>query len=183
VKSPKVGIFWLVKGRLLIDSTPVHEAEDYGECKNHPRGHIDRWRQMQMAGMVPYKIDRADKHIAELNAAIVALKDNYTASVEQSEAGHQSLIHACPELQDAFRNLALIIGDAIHNLRAALEFAWIATLEKQHIPYDPKHVSFPIRDNLQDVEGALNGIKVNTLSPKLYDQIVKGTQPCREGKG
>ncbi len=129
------------------------------------------------------KIARADKHIAELNAAIAALKDNYTASVEQSEAGHQSLIHACPELQDALRNLTLIIGDAIHNLRAALEFAWIATLEKQHIPYDPKHVSFPIRDTLQDVEGALNGIKLNTLSPKLYDQIVKGTQPCREGKG
>lgn len=130
------------------------------------------------------KIDRADKHIAELNAVIVSLKDNYTASVEQnSETGHQNLIHACPELQNAFPHLSLIIGDAIHNLRTALEFVWIATLEKQHIPYDPKHVSFPIRDTLQDIEGALNGIKIKALCPKLYDQIVKGIQPYCEGKG
>jgi hypothetical protein len=31
---------------------PVSEAELYGDCKNHPRGHIDRWRQMQMTGVV-----------------------------------------------------------------------------------------------------------------------------------
>lgn len=57
MKSPKVGIFWLVKGRLIFDSTPLDEAELYGDCKNHPRGHIDRWGQMQRAGLVSPDIE------------------------------------------------------------------------------------------------------------------------------
>ena len=57
MKSPKVGIFWLVKGKLLFDSTPVDDAEPYGDCKNHPRGHIDRWRQMQMTEVVPSDVE------------------------------------------------------------------------------------------------------------------------------
>jgi hypothetical protein len=53
VKSPKVGIFWLVKGRLLIDSTPAHEAEDYAHFKTHAVSHIDHWRVLQNVGTVP----------------------------------------------------------------------------------------------------------------------------------
>lgn len=57
MKGPKVGIFWVVGRRLLFDSTPVDDAELYGDCKNHPRGHIDRWRQMQMIGVVPFDVE------------------------------------------------------------------------------------------------------------------------------
>jgi hypothetical protein len=57
VKSPKVGIFWLVQGKLLFDSTLVDDAEPYGDCKNHPQGHVDRWKQLQMAGMVPRDVE------------------------------------------------------------------------------------------------------------------------------
>lgn len=130
------------------------------------------------------KVERAGKHIAELNDALGSLKDNYTATVEKDAGtGHQKLIHTCPELEDAFKDLALIIGDAIHNLRTALEFAWIAILEKQKIPYDPKHVSFPIRDTPRDLEAALGGMALKTACPKLYDEMVKGIQPYKEGKG
>jgi hypothetical protein len=57
VKSPRVAIFWLVKGALIFDATPIDDAEPYGDCKNHPRGHIDRWKQMQMAGLVPRDVE------------------------------------------------------------------------------------------------------------------------------
>jgi hypothetical protein len=57
MKSPKVGIFWLVKGKLIFDSTPVRDAEPYGDCKNHPLGHIDHWKQLQNAGMVPRDVE------------------------------------------------------------------------------------------------------------------------------
>jgi len=57
VKSPRVAIFWLVKGALIFDATPIDEAERYGDCKNHPRGHIDRWKQMQMAGLVSRDVE------------------------------------------------------------------------------------------------------------------------------
>ena len=56
-KTPRVGIFWLVESRLLFDSTPLHEAEVYGECKNHQLGHVDRWRQLQITGKVSCDVE------------------------------------------------------------------------------------------------------------------------------
>jgi hypothetical protein len=57
VKFPSVGIFWVVKGRLLFDSTPVHDAEDYAHFKTHPASHIDHWSKLQNAGVVPKDIE------------------------------------------------------------------------------------------------------------------------------
>jgi hypothetical protein len=49
---PHVGIFWMVadpkRDVLVTDSVPLTEAEPYGDCLTHPRGHYevwDRWRQ------------------------------------------------------------------------------------------------------------------------------------------
>jgi hypothetical protein len=57
MKSPKVGIFWLVNGRLLFDSTPVHEAENYAHFKTHPLSHIDHWSKLQDAGIVSRDVE------------------------------------------------------------------------------------------------------------------------------
>jgi hypothetical protein len=51
--EPEVGIFWLVGRRLVLDTTPLHEAEAYGVCLNHVKSHIDRWSEMQQEGIVP----------------------------------------------------------------------------------------------------------------------------------
>jgi len=32
----RLGIFWFVKGKLLIDSTPLSECEHYGDHLNYP---------------------------------------------------------------------------------------------------------------------------------------------------
>jgi hypothetical protein len=32
--TPEVGIFWLINGKLLIDSTPLSESEPYGTHQN-----------------------------------------------------------------------------------------------------------------------------------------------------
>jgi hypothetical protein len=50
--GPRLGIFWLVNKRLILDSIPVTEAEPYGVCLNFPTSHIDRWAQLQFAGKV-----------------------------------------------------------------------------------------------------------------------------------
>jgi hypothetical protein len=39
--EPHVGIFWLLDGTLLTDSTPLDQAEPYGDHLTHPRSHID----------------------------------------------------------------------------------------------------------------------------------------------
>jgi hypothetical protein len=57
VKSPKVGIFWVVKDRLVFDATPLHEAEDYAHFKIHRASHIDHWSKLQNAGTVPREVE------------------------------------------------------------------------------------------------------------------------------
>jgi hypothetical protein len=51
-ETPKVGIFWLVDKKLLNGSTPVNEAEEYGDFKIHPRDHCTVWGVLQRAGTV-----------------------------------------------------------------------------------------------------------------------------------
>jgi len=49
----RLGIFWFVKGKLLIDSTPLSECEHYGDHLNYPGSHIDVWTHWQQIGKVP----------------------------------------------------------------------------------------------------------------------------------
>jgi len=51
--EPRLGIFWLVNGRLLIDSAPVSECEQYGDHLNYPGSHIDVWEQWKHIGKAP----------------------------------------------------------------------------------------------------------------------------------
>jgi hypothetical protein len=53
LQKSQVGIFWLVKGELIFDSTTLNEAEPYGDHVTHPRSHIDVWNQFQQVGKVP----------------------------------------------------------------------------------------------------------------------------------
>ena len=53
----RVGIFWLAGNRLLCDTSPLSEAEEYGNCLTHPTSHIDHWRRLQQAGTVPPDIE------------------------------------------------------------------------------------------------------------------------------
>jgi hypothetical protein len=52
-KEPHVGIFWLIDGKLLIDSTPLSQAEPYGDHLTHARGHAEVWEQYQRVGTAP----------------------------------------------------------------------------------------------------------------------------------
>ena len=55
--EPRVGIFWLVDGEPLIDSTSLGEAEPYGDHLTHPRGHAEMWVQYQRGGLVSQEME------------------------------------------------------------------------------------------------------------------------------
>jgi len=56
-KEPRVGIFWLFKGRLILDSTPVSQGETYGGNVGHATAHIDYWSRLQERGEVPPEVE------------------------------------------------------------------------------------------------------------------------------
>jgi hypothetical protein len=42
----KVGIFWLVDGKILYDALPLGQAETYGCCLGYAAGHEDVWKRL-----------------------------------------------------------------------------------------------------------------------------------------
>lgn len=58
--EPMVGIFWLYGERLVIDCTPLSQAERYGDCYIHPRGHLDWWTELQRRHAVPGDLEYED---------------------------------------------------------------------------------------------------------------------------
>jgi hypothetical protein len=55
--EPRVGIFWLVDKRLIIDTTAISEAGDYGDFKIHEGDHVTHWAAMDKRGEVPRGTD------------------------------------------------------------------------------------------------------------------------------
>jgi hypothetical protein len=51
--APKVGIIYLVGGKLLIDSTPLAKAGRYGDHLIHEGDHISFWAELVKKGKVP----------------------------------------------------------------------------------------------------------------------------------
>jgi len=56
-KVPSVGIFWGLpaeqrkRGRIIVaDRTLIGEAEPYGDCLTHERGHYEVWEGWQSLG-------------------------------------------------------------------------------------------------------------------------------------
>lgn len=56
-ETPKVGIFWLVGRRLILDTMPVREAGNYGEFRIYEGDHITLWAEMEERGEVPQGLD------------------------------------------------------------------------------------------------------------------------------
>jgi len=129
------------------------------------------------------KVKRANKHIVDLKDAILVLKKSETSAVQlNSETGHQELIHTI-DFRESADDLALIAGDAIHNLRAALDFAWVCILQK-HVPSaDPDYASFPVRASRQSLIDAINGIDINSTNHSaIFDMLLNTMQPYEGGK-
>jgi hypothetical protein len=75
------------------------------------------------------KIDRAKKHISEVEQIITALPDNAVATVEiNPNGGNEVLKHDIRDRNKIINNIALVLGDAIHNLHSALDHAWMSVL-------------------------------------------------------
>ena len=49
----RLGIFWLVNGKLLIDSATLSECEKYGDHLNYAGSHIRVWERLQQIGKAP----------------------------------------------------------------------------------------------------------------------------------
>jgi hypothetical protein len=53
VSEPRLGIFWLVARKVLLESAPLTECERYGDHLNYGGNHINAWELWKRIGAAP----------------------------------------------------------------------------------------------------------------------------------
>jgi hypothetical protein len=145
----------------------------------------NRYKERDMAGYAGarLKIHRANQHIADLKAAVGALPDRYSSTIEiDHNIPAQSIKYDFPEAQLLIQQAALITGDAIHNLKTALDYAWMVTMQRlaPAVPRN-KFTKFPVRDSATELEHALRGAKIDLASPPLFNCVLSQIKPYSAG--
>jgi hypothetical protein len=127
------------------------------------------------------KIERANQHILDLGSIVFALPDAYVSTIEPNVAGGQTVKYAPPDIAVLGVKMALIIGDALHNLRTAIEYAYLGAVER-HAPSElDSWTTLPIGNTRKDVEDRLRARKIDVLSPKLFDGVISHIKPYEIG--
>jgi hypothetical protein len=127
------------------------------------------------------KIKRANHHIADIKSRVRSLIDAYTVTIEKNtKTGHESVRYGLPD-DDISIQIALVTGDAIHNLKTALDYAWREVLTKFVPAAVDNFAKFPVRKSRDDLEGALNGRKINVAAPNLFALIVSSIKSYKGG--
>jgi hypothetical protein len=125
------------------------------------------------------KVDRAKRHISELNSEITAFldRDPYRVIIEKGPNSGQCswTIQVREEVPIHF---PLIIGDAVHNLRTALDLLAcdLVRLNGQ----TTENVYFPFCLKRDDFEGAIKRRHIDRASPDVVD-IIRTLQPYKGG--
>jgi hypothetical protein len=125
------------------------------------------------------KVARANQHLEILKAELKAIygeRNPYTVRLDRHSDGRTySLVLRAGELP---QHPGLILGDAIHNLRCALDYIIVALVEKSGASLTAAH-QFPIFDDQGEYEAKaprmLNGIRVGL-------DIIESLQPFHQEK-
>src|SRR6266853_6862605 len=100
------------------------------------------------------KIERANKHVADLDCRIRALPDSDLVTVEINPNGGNEVIKHDIVDKTTVADMAVIAGDAVHNLRCALDYAWLETITELVPSAIGKFAKFPIYPSRNALEAA-----------------------------
>jgi hypothetical protein len=137
--------------------------------------------------MVPFhssrlKIERAKQHISDLHERSDAFsRDCYSLTVNTDpDTGNDFLkVEITKTLPDEF---PLIIGDALHNLKSALDLA-INEIVWMRLKIFDDHSRFPFRNTRDEVAATVKGGKISQASKAVSNLIVNVIEPYERGKG
>lgn len=127
------------------------------------------------------KIEWANKHIGELAAVFQRFlkSDFYRLGLDEQSDG--SYVLAFESQMPVPGDISMLIGDAIHNLRSALDHvAYEIVADTGRKP--SRHVAFPFAKSRQELIDAIKGGEVETAAGKtLVDLIVDTVRPYKGG--
>ncbi len=128
------------------------------------------------------KIERANKHIADIEERICSSPDAYAPSVKIDANTGQQFLYYGPRDRTFQREIALITGDTIHNLHCALDISWRAALRViSPTGFDPTRTKFPVSNDRKHLESSLTKTaKISDSSP-LFDFMVNRVKSYKGG--
>lgn len=124
------------------------------------------------------KVKRAKHHIEELESRLSEWfnSDSFRLSIDNNpDTGNQCFKLAVGESMP--EEIPVIIGDAIHNLRSALDFIAIEIVSKAGLSLD--HVYFPVYEDRANLIDALSKSKIKRVCPQASDLILDRIQPYK----
>jgi len=129
------------------------------------------------------KVERAEKHIGDLNALLVRMRDipHHAVSVQRDpEHRNWITVHFDPSAL-RIEEAALIIGDALHNLRSALDILWHDVIRKcDGIPSN--YTRFLIRDTRDELITRLNyALEKKQISDFVHEFVLNTIKPYETG--
>jgi hypothetical protein len=132
--------------------------------------------------MAAFKVERARAH-AEVTKAVVDWivdPNNFVASVGRDPITEIYGLHVGPAGGGFPRELPLTMGDTIHNLRAALDYAW-SGLVKEYAPERAPYAHFPRHEERSRLEDLLSKEPVVTERSDIGDVLLDAIRPYKEG--
>lgn len=125
------------------------------------------------------KVERAKHHIDDLNIKSTSFlrKHRHLIIIDNPETGLRGLgIDDNEPIPDSF---GLIIGDALHNLRSALDHLIWALVSGYNLP-QPKRVQFPFARDANALVKAIDEMKISAAGQPIVD-ILKRIAPYPGG--
>jgi hypothetical protein len=127
------------------------------------------------------KVERARQHIDELNTALAAHLERGAGElrVKQEAQYDYRLVFEAEPVPAA---VALILGDAVHNLRTALDhLAWELVEASGRKP--GKDTYFPIRETREKLINAVDKGEMKFAGPEVRHLVIDTIQPYKGGNG
>ena len=124
-------------------------------------------------GYASLKIERAKEHISDIEKRLLASPDRYGPGLHVDLKTGEQFLHYRLTDRTLTREIALIVGDAVHNLHSALDIAWLESVRKSGaIGFNPSRTKFPVTKTRHELEtNLLRTVKLSSTSP-LFDMVV-----------
>jgi hypothetical protein len=113
------------------------------------------------------KVDRAKKHIADIEERLRASSDRYGPSMHMNlSTGNQTLDYWFTD-SELRSDIALIVGDAVHNLHCALDIVWCGALKNLCPTAYGSQSKFPIRPDMTREQ-----LETTLMERKVYRELI-----------
>jgi len=129
------------------------------------------------------KIEWAKKHILDLHAKVsgIAISSLYIPRIEHnSQTGNDVLKIEVTQILPSAGELALVIGDALHNLESVLDYALNEVVFRRLGRYDD-YTKLPFRLTRDKLVTAVNGALIHQASEAVSNFIVDVVKPYKGG--